>query len=112
MIKLPHSFVRIFEKDFHSYNISIQDLVHKLAHTSMISIQHPIVKCKFYIKGISIRWFCVVKNDTIVPLFMVIKNSRLWDNLILDKTMSKKLDHLMWIYTQEISNGLYNMYDL
>ena len=112
IVKAPHSFIKWFQKDYRLYDISMADLASKLIQMPMIKIKYPIVKCKFYLKNIAMRWFCIVKNDTIIPLYMVIKNSRLWDNLILDKTMSKKLDNLMSVYTQEIISGLYDTYDI
>ena len=104
IVKIPKTFVKNFNKDFSLYNINIEVLAKKLLETDYIFIKNPIFKFKWYIWWISIRWFLMISGDIIMPIYIIIKNSKEWENLILDKNMSKKINKLVDIYIEEISN--------
>lgn len=95
-IIISHSFLSLFEKTFKYQHIKIDDFCRKLKETPLIHIKNPIFKYKFFIKSTAVRGFVARKNsDTLVPLYIVFKNTLEGHNLVLDSDMKTKLNHLL-----------------
>lgn len=104
-IILSNQFIIDFENDFKKYWISYQWLVLKLKETKIINLKNPYFKIKIYINWISLRWIWIFNNkNTVVPLFFVLKkDKKFWDNLILNKVILNKINKLFERYWEDFN---------
>lgn len=102
-IILSKQFITDFENDFRKYTINHRDLILKLKETKIINLKNPYVKIKTYINWISIRWIWIFNEEkTLVPLFFVLKkDKRYWENLILNKETLDKINNLFLKYSSD-----------
>lgn len=110
IVQIPQTFENIFLKDFKQYHFSVEGLARKLKGISTIHIQEPIYKVKFFLNGIAMRWLVVKKGNVLVPLLVLLKDSKEWKNLVLDKQMKKIVDNLLLVYQNDFLNKKFTTY--
>lgn len=108
-IILSKQFITDFENNFKKYSINHRDLILKLKETKIINLKNPYVKIQTYVNWISIRWIWILNEEKIlVPLFFVLKkDKRYWDNLILDKETLEKINNLFLKYSSDFEKWYY-----
>jgi len=108
-IIITSSFKKQFFKDFKNHNIEIETFVNKLKILKPIFLKYPFYKTKFDICWVSFRGIVVI-NDlwNMLPLFFVLKkDKKLWENIILDKETLIKINILFQRYSHDLDNWDY-----
>ncbi len=102
-IILSKNFIQDFEKDFKNYNLTYQDLVLRLKSTKIINLVNPFIKFKITIKWVSLRWIWIVNdNNKIIPIFFVLKkDKKYWENLVLNKEILQKVNNKFVVYSKD-----------
>ena len=105
-IILTKSFIKDFEKDFKNYNLTYQDLVFKLKTTKIINLVNPFIKFKITIKWISLRWIGIINdNNKTIPIFFVLKkDKKYWENLVLNKEILQKINNKFTVYSKDFDS--------
>lgn len=105
-IILTKSFIQDFDKDFKNYNINHIDLILKLKSTKIINLTNPFIKFKITVKKISLRWVWIINdNNKIIPIFFVLKkDKKYWENLVLNKDILQKINNKFSIYSKDFDN--------
>lgn len=105
-IILAKSFIQDFEKDFKNYNLSYEDLVSKIKSTKIINLVNPFIKFKITIKWVNLRWIGIINdNNKIIPIFFVLKkDKKYWENLILNKEVLQKINNKFAVYSHDFDS--------
>ncbi len=76
-------------------------MVFKLKETKLINLKNPYFKIKTYINWLSLRWIWIFTDSkTLIPiLFVLKKDKKYWENLVLDKEILNKINNLFWKYS-------------
>jgi len=108
-IILRKTFINDFDNEFKRYSINHIDLIKKLKETNLINLKNPYVKIKTYINWISIRWIWILNEEkTLVPVFFVLKKEKkIWENLVLDKSILLKINNLFAKYYDDFQQWKY-----
>lgn len=109
---MTHTFIKNFQKDFRKFWFLISDLAFELKKQDYIRLKHPIYKSKFKFNQIAIRWIIFFENEwKIIPTFFVLKKDKKgWNNLILDKETLEKINILFWKISIDIKNKNFTEY--
>lgn len=108
------SFKKDFLKEFKRYNVTISDLLIKLNKFKPIYLKNPFFKAKFDINWVSLRGIIVINDiKTIIPLYFVLKKDKKdWENIILDKSNLAKINNIFEKYSQELTLWEYEIFDI
>lgn len=93
---LTKTFINDFEKQFKKYWINHNNLVLKLKQTKVINLQNPYFKIKTQINWVDLRWLWIFNAEkSLIPLFFVLKkDKKYWENLILNKEILEKVNNI------------------
>jgi len=96
-IVLTNTFILEFKKKFRKNNFSINKFVNKLKKEKILKLQYPFFKVKLNMNNIAVRWIVFLNiNNKVIPVFFVLKkDKKYWENLLLDKNVKSKINLLM-----------------
>ena len=109
---MTHTFIKNFKKDFRKYWFLISDLALELKNQKYLKLKHPIYKSKFKFNKIAVRWIIYFENEwSVIPIFFVLKKDKKnGNNLVLDKETLEKINILLWKMKEDIENKNYIEY--
>ncbi len=112
-IIITDAFKKNFKEIFIN-DIFLDVFLKKLKETNFISLDKNILKFKFYVRTVSVRWIIFRNlNNSYIPIIIAKKSDKnIWDNLILDKNIKSILDVKFKKMSDDLDNKNFIKYDI